>query len=171
MVETARLIIKPLNYEQLLKYLRVDNSLEQEFDLHDSARSLSPSLKEAFEQSFLPNVADQTKNYLFFTLWTVIDKEERRMVADLCFTGEPNSEGEIEIGYGTYENQRGKGYISEAVGGMVEWTKSQQGIKSIIASTEKTNIASSKVLQKNNFIRTEENELLYHWKLLLDRNG
>lgn len=61
MVETARLIIKPLNYEQLLKYLRVDNSLEQEFDLHDSARSLSPSLKEAFEQSFLPN-ADQTKN-------------------------------------------------------------------------------------------------------------
>ena len=104
MVETARLIIKPLNYEQLLKYLRLDNSLEQEFDLHDSARSLSPSLKEAFEQSFLPNVADQTKNYLFFTLWTVIDKEERRMVADLCFTGEPNSEGEIEIGYGTYEN-------------------------------------------------------------------
>lgn len=92
------------------------------------------------------------------------------MVADLCFTGEPNSEGEIEIGYGTYENQRGKGYISEAVGGMVEWTKSQQGIKSIIASTEKTNIASYKVLQKNNFIRTEENELLYHWKLQLDRN-
>jgi hypothetical protein len=28
------------------------------------------------------------------------------MVGDICFVGEPNTEGEVEIGYGTYENFR-----------------------------------------------------------------
>ncbi|RYD99003.1 MAG: N-acetyltransferase [Sphingobacteriales bacterium] len=168
MIETTRLIIKPLTYDQLVTYLRADNFLEREFDLHDSVRPISPELKEAFEQTFLPNVADPGKNYLYCTLWTVIDKKEKRMVADLCFAGEPNSQGEIEIGYGTYENQRNKGYITEAVGGMIKWAGRQQAVKVILASTDKANSASCKVLENNRFIRIDENEHLYHWKLVLN---
>ena len=105
MIETERLILKPLTYGQLKKYIRPDNSLETELKLNVTSRTISPELKEALEQTILPNVADTGKNYLFSTLWTVISKEENKMVGDLCFVGEPNTEGEVEIGYGTYEEE------------------------------------------------------------------
>jgi ribosomal-protein-alanine N-acetyltransferase len=68
MIETEQLILKPLTYEQLLKYIKCDNSLESELHLNATSRTISPELKEAFEQTILPSVADKTKNYLFSTL-------------------------------------------------------------------------------------------------------
>jgi [ribosomal protein S5]-alanine N-acetyltransferase len=167
MIETERLIIKPLNYDQLVKYIQCDNSLEEELNLNKTSRILSPELKEAFEQTILPNVADKTKNYLYATLWTAILKTENKMVGDLCIVGEPNAAGEIEIGYGTYTEFQGKGFMTEIVSGMIGWAKKQPNVKSIIASTEKTNTASFKVLEKNNFIKIGETETLLNWELKL----
>ena len=115
MIETERLILKPLTYEQLIKYTRLDNSLETELNLNPASRTISADLKEALEQTILPNVADSNKNYLFSTLWTIISKADNKMVGDLCFVGEPNAAGEIEIGYGTYEEFRKRGFMTEAV--------------------------------------------------------
>jgi RimJ/RimL family protein N-acetyltransferase len=87
------------------------------------------------------------------------------MVGDLCFVGEPDAKGEVEIGYGTYEEFRKMGYMTEAVGGMIKWAQKQADIRSIIASTGKTNIDSFSVLERNNFIKSGETETLYHWIL------
>ena len=165
MIETERIILRPLTYDQLVKYIKCDNSLEEELNLNETSRTISPELKEAFEQTILPNVADKTKDYLYSTLWTAISKDANKMVGDLCIVGEPNADGEIEIGYGTYEEFQGKGFMTAIVGGIIEWTKMQPIVKSITASTDKTNTASFKVLQKNNFIKIEETETLFRWKL------
>lgn len=167
MIETKRLVLKPLTYEQLVKYTKCDNSLEAELNLNETSRTISPELKEALEQTILPNVADNTKNYLYSTLWTAISKTENKMIGDLCIVGEPNVSGEIEIGYGTYDEFQGNGFMTEIVGGIIEWAKTQNIVKSIIASTDKTNTASFKVLQRNNFIKTGETETSYNWKLNL----
>ena len=87
------------------------------------------------------------------------------MVGDLCIVGEPNADGEIEIGYGTYDEFQNKGFMTEIVSGIIDWAKNQSTVKSIIASTDKTNIAFFKVLEKNNFIKIGETETLYNWKL------
>jgi len=165
MIETERLILRPLTYDQLVKYTKCDNSLEEELNLNETSRTISPELKEAFEQTILPNVADKNKDYLYSTLWTAVSKDANKMVGDLCIVGEPNADGEIEIGYGTYEEFQGKGFMTEIVGGIIEWTKMQSIVKSIAASTDKTNTASFKVLQKNNFIKIGETETLFKWKL------
>lgn len=165
MIETERLILKPLTYEQLIKYTKCDNSLGEELSLNETSRRISPELKEALEQTILPNVADKNKNYLYSTLWTAISKTENKMIGDLCIVGEPNSNGEIEIGYGTYEEFQNKGFMTEIVSGIITWTKTQAIVKSIIASTDKTNTASFKVLEKNNFIKIGETETLFNWKL------
>jgi len=167
MIETERLIIQPLTYGQLLKYIRADNSLEAELNLKETSRTISPELRDALEQTILPNVADISRNFLFSTLWTVILKYENKMVGDLCFVGEPNADGEVEIGYGTYEEFRKRGFMKEAVRGMIGWAENQPLVKSIIASTDKTNMASSQVLEKNKFIKTGETDELYNWKLEL----
>jgi len=165
MIETARLILKPLTCDQLVKYIKADNSLEIELNLKETSRTISPELKEAFEQTILPNVADTTKDYLYSTLWTAISKDANKMVGDICIVGEPNSDGEIEIGYGTYEEFQNQGFMTEAVGGMITWAKSQPKIFSIIASTEKENIGSFTILLKNNFLKIGETETLFNWKL------
>ncbi len=162
-----RLIIIPLTYNQLVKYVKCDGTLEKEFNLNPNSRIISDELKEALENTILPNVADTTKNYLFSTLWTAISIAENSMVGDLCIVGEPNKLGEIEIGYGTYEEYQGRGYMTEIVGGIIEWAKTQASVKSIIASTLKSNLASFKVLEKNKFIKIKENQLLSNWKLEL----
>ena len=167
MLETERLILKPLTYDQLIKYTKCDNSLEEELKLNETSRTISPELKEAFEQTILPNVADKTKNYLYSTLWTAISKTKNKMIGDLCIVGEPDDKGQIEIGYGTYEEFQGNGYMTEIVSGILRWAKEQDKVKSVIASTDKTNTASYKVLEKNNFIKIGETETLYNWKLFL----
>jgi [ribosomal protein S5]-alanine N-acetyltransferase len=167
MLETERLIIKPLTYSQLVKYTKCDNSLEEELSLNETSRTISPELKEAFEQTILPNVENHPNTYLFHTLWTAISKTENKMVGDLCIVGEPNAEGEIEIGYGTYDEFQNKGFMTETVAGMIEWIKTQPIVKSVIASTEKSNSASFKVLEKNNFIKIGETDTLFNWKLMM----
>lgn len=165
MIETERLILKPLTYEQLEKYIKCDNSLEIELGLNETSRTISSELKEAFEQTILPNVADKSKNYLYSTLWTAISKIDNKMIGDLCIVGEPNADGEIEIGYGTYEEFQNKGFMTEIVSGIIKWTKTQPFVKSIIASTDRTNKASFKVLEKNGFVKIDQTETLFNWKL------
>ena len=169
MLETERLILRPLTYEQLLKYLRVDNSLETELNLKENSRTISAELREALEQTILPNVADTNKNYLYNTLWTIISKSDRKMVGDLCIIGEPNNDGEIEIGYGIYEEFQNKGFMTEALGKIIKWAGEQPKVISIIASTNKDNAASFSVLKKNNFIKTGETETLFNWKLFVEK--
>jgi len=165
MLETKRLLLKPLTYDQLVKYIKADDSLEQELQLHSNARAVSEILKEKMALNILPKVGDATIDYLYVTLWTAINKKENWMVCDVCFKGEPNDEGEIEIGYGTHPQFQGKGYMKEAVGGMIEWAKKQPKVKTIFAQTLKDNIASFTILERNNFVKIGETETYFQWRL------
>ncbi len=165
MISSHRLILKPLTHGQLIKYIKNDNSLEAELKLNPTSKVISPELREALEETILPNVADAGKNHLYNTLWAIILKAESRMVGDICFVGEPDENGEIELGYGTYEAFRGNGYMKEAVACLLEWVKMQDRVKSVFAQTAKDNPASFAVLEKNNFVKVGEDETLFNWKL------
>lgn len=96
-IETERLMLIPLNLSQLEKYIQCDVSLETELGLNENSRTISEDLKEALEMVILPNVADESKNYLFSTIWTGILKQEKLMVGDLCFYGVPNESGKLKL--------------------------------------------------------------------------
>lgn len=164
-IETPRLVLKPLTYGQLVKYINADNSLETELKLKATSRIIPVELKKALEQVILPHVANTKSNYLFSTLWTMISKDENTMVGDLCFVGEPDPDGEVEIGYGTYEEFRDRGFMTEALSGMVKWAFKQPNVKSIFAATEKSNVASCSILKKNGFIKCWENDTMFNWRL------
>jgi ribosomal-protein-alanine N-acetyltransferase len=167
MITTTRLHILPLTEAQLLKYAACDGSLEQELGLHFVERTTSEELAEALRETIIPNVTDPKKNYLFNTLWTAYTIDTKVMVGDLCIVGEPNAEGVIEIGYGTYPQFQGKGYMSEIVSGIISWAKTQEAVKAIIANTSIDNTASLKVLQRNSFINIQIIEEQSLWKLII----
>jgi ribosomal-protein-alanine N-acetyltransferase len=169
MIQTQRLILIPLSYNQLIKYARCDNSLEQELNVRKSSRTISPELREAIDKTFLPKLASKNGNSFYSTLWTAILKSKNEMIGDLCIIDEPNEAGEIEIGYGTYDEFQRQGYMTEVVSGIIKWAAMQDCIRKIIASTEKVNIASARVLQKNNFIVKSETENDTKWALEINQ--
>lgn len=164
MIETERLILKPLTHDQLLKYIKDDHSLEKELNLDPTKKNISPTLQKALQETTLPNVHDKDKDYLYYTLWAIISKPDNKIIGDISFVGEPDQNGEIEIGYGTYEAFRGQGFMTEAVGRIVEWAKEQPKVKFIFATTTKDNIASYSILERNNFENIGEVDDMLSWK-------
>jgi [ribosomal protein S5]-alanine N-acetyltransferase len=166
MVETARLSIHPLRPAQLELYLQGNGRLEKLFNLRDTGRLVSGDIKEMVENETLPKLKRlEGNNYLFLTFWIVVEQSTKTIVAELGFKGVPNEKGEIEIGYGTIHSERGKGFMTEAVGGMIEWAKTQPEIHFILAETDKLNTASIKIMEKNNFLLTETKAKMLWWKI------
>ena len=163
-LETERLLIRPLSYNQLQEYTELNNCLEQSLGLNSFTRTLPNELKEALEQVILPQVA-ASDNFLYATLWTIIDKERKLMVGDLCFKGAPNEQGEVEIGYGTYDSFQGRGFMTEAIGAIAQWALKQPEVRAIIAETEINNISSHRTLSKNNFTVYKKVENMIWWRL------
>jgi [ribosomal protein S5]-alanine N-acetyltransferase len=164
-LQTPRLRIIPLSKEQLDNYSIPDYSLENSLNVNLISRIVPEFLANVITNKIMPHLNDTTKDPLYHTFWTIISKEENVMVADLCFKGEPNENGEIEIGYGTYPAFEGKGYMTEGVGAMIRWAFAQPNVQSVTAQTDPSNIASQKILEKNNFVqygRTVENIL---WRI------
>lgn len=166
-LETERLIIIPLFYDQLIKYLRNDNSLEEDLKISKSPRKIPANVKDFIENTLLFNASKKKSNFLYITFWTIISKVENKMVGDLCFKGEPNKAGEIEIGYGIYPQFQNKGYMTEAIGAMIKWASAQPKVKTILAETSPNNFASIKALERNNFTKYKEEDANIWWKLAL----
>jgi [ribosomal protein S5]-alanine N-acetyltransferase len=164
-LETPRLQIIPLSKEQLANYSTADFSLENSLNANNIPRVVPEHLKNVINNKIMPSLHDTTKDTLYYTFWTIIFKQENVMVADLCFKGEPNANGEIEIGYGTYPAFEGKGFMTEAVGEMIKWAFEQPNVQSVTAQTDPANIASQKILRKNNFVQYGQTEGNILWRI------
>jgi ribosomal-protein-alanine N-acetyltransferase len=165
-VETNRFEIIPLDYRQLRLYLQGNRKLEKELRISQTVRIVSKEIKDRAEYLILPQMKKAAGDaYLFYTFWIVIEKSSRNIVAELGFKGVPNNHNEIEIGYGTFFGYRRKGIMTEAVGGMIEWAKKRRDINFILAETHEINIASIKVVQKNNFQKFDKKENMLWWKI------
>ena len=113
----------------------------------------------------MPAAATAKDDLLYVTLWTIINKQNNTMVGDLCFKGAPNEAGEIEIGYGSYPDFCGNGFMTEAVGAIVKWAFQQRGVNTIIAETGDDNPGSHKILFKNNFEQYKQTGKMRWWRL------
>ncbi len=104
------------------------------------------------------------ENILFRTFWFIILKHERTIIGTIDFKNLPNESGEAEIGYGLSPDYGKKGYMTEAVNGFKEWAFQQPTVQSLLAETEKDNLASQSVLKRCNFQLTHCNETLW-WRV------
>ena len=158
MIETKRLVLKPLSYNELIKHVRSPNELARDLGLTPSTSLIEKEVQEAILDDLLPNLSDLEKDPLFYTMWIIIEKSIKSIIGGTCFHGEPDENGEVEIGYGTDSNYQNKGYMTEAISGVIQWVKDNKHAHTIKAETDKTNIASILVLEKNNFKLIEQND-------------
>ncbi|MEJ7740630.1 MAG: GNAT family N-acetyltransferase [Chitinophagaceae bacterium] len=165
MVETDRLKLIPLSYLQLKKYLKADSLLEDELGLNNTGRVVAEEVKDMVEFFTLPRMKQAKGNdYLFRTFWIAVEKKQLIIVAELGFKGEPDVNSEIEIGYGTMPDQQGKGYMTEAVSGLIRWAEQREDVHGILAETDKHNLASIRIVQKNGFEQFDQKKEMLWWR-------
>ena len=161
----TRLKIIPLTYHQLISYLSAEDKFEKKYGLTVNGRVVASEVKDMVERFTLPKMKLADHNdYLFYTFWLVIDQTNNTIVAELGFKGIPDDKGKVEIGYGTMPERQGKGYMSEAVAGMIEWVTGRADVKCVLAETDQNNHASIRVVQKNGFLQYDRKGEMLWWR-------
>jgi len=70
------------------------------------------------------------------------------VIGDARFKGNPNANGEVDIGYSIIEKEQKKGYGFETAKKLADWAFLQQDVKHIRASCLISNIASARIIEK-----------------------
>jgi RimJ/RimL family protein N-acetyltransferase len=162
MFRTARLIVRAPDIKEFELLLNDFGTLQRRWGLRVGLEHIDPFFRELFLPS-LERARAHPEHILWHTNWQIILTEENRIIGGCNFKGIPDGDGRVEIGYGLDPACRNKGYMGEAVGGLVAWALGQPGVSGVLAETEKGNIASEKVLSKNGFRFLRETEECLWW--------
>lgn len=88
-----------------------------------------------------------------FGVYLIVPHDHGLTIGSAGFYGPPDRDGQVTIGYGMVESDWGRGYGTEAVAGLVEVCRAHGGVTAVNADTDRGNIASQRVLEKNGFVR------------------
>lgn len=164
MIKTKRLILLPLEMDELLLLLQGVDQLEKYLKLTSSGEVLDESTKKAFQWLYHKGLQDEA-NYLWYTNWQMILETTKQAVGSVGFIGPPDEDQEVEVGYGTYEQHQNKGYMSEALEAMLKWALKQPGVQRVVAETTSENIASQRVLKKSGMKKIKETRKSIFWEI------
>ncbi len=94
-------------------------------------------------------IAADTDNFLFFTEFLIVLRENSRIIGSVDFKYVPK-DGQTEVGYGLNPDYTGHGYMTEALRAFLDFGKSL-GVKTALAETLPENVRSQNVLKRCGF--------------------
>lgn len=165
-INTDRLIISPLNKTHLELAISNFNEMESNLNLTVTNKNIGDREKYVYGLR-LQGLTKDPQNYMWYTTWIIISKAENRFMGHIMLKGYPNTNGEVTIGYWIQDEYKRKGYMYEALKGLIPWIFKNPDVKFIIADTLKSNLPSQKLLQKIGMIYDREDGELFWWKLSL----
>lgn len=97
-----------------------------------------------------------------------IERSSNVVIGSINLKGAPDSEGDVEIGWGVNEAYRGLGFATEAAAAVMHWAFQQPGVRSISATVPDDNDASKSVAGRLGLKRTAGTRRnLPLWKIAL----
>jgi [ribosomal protein S5]-alanine N-acetyltransferase len=94
--------------------------------------------------------------HLPWRIRVIAERSSRMVVGSINLKGPPSEVGDVEIGWGLFENARGKGYATEASAAVIKWALQQPGVRSISATIPDDNDRSQRLAKRLGLIRTSE---------------
>jgi RimJ/RimL family protein N-acetyltransferase len=168
-IRIGRLALFPLTDKQLRLYLADPELLERELGFPVSRSIISKPVRRAIGKKLTEMSEAAVADHLWYTYWLIVVDEGSAgsFGAGLAgFKGMPDSRGLVEIGYGIDQAYRNKGYVTEAVQALIEWAFDRQlELSAVTAQTEKSNIASGRVLEKVGMHVYSETDETLCWKI------
>ena len=169
-IETEEVLLVPLTLEQMENFNENPEKIAMDLGVQNSTLFNPDQLKKLNTNFLLPRLHQALPgDEVYCTRWLAISKNMNKVVADLIIKKLPDADGEIEIGYGVYPTYEGKGWMTKVVAAFLKWAQEQPRIKVVMAETSKKNISSIRVLQKNNFKLSRENDKFYYWRFVISR--
>ena len=156
-IETKRLVLFPYTGENLHLFNTDLPAFEREYGVSYQGEELDYLLK-GFLIKLEAEIAADRENYLFFTEFLIVLKENDRIIGSIDYKYVPEN-GVTEVGYGLNPAYEGHGYMTEALSAFLMFGQ-KNGIKKVRADTLPDNIKSQKVLLRCGF------EFLYEDKNL-----
>ncbi|WP_152655409.1 GNAT family N-acetyltransferase [Oceanobacillus sp. CFH 90083] len=145
-LETERLIIIPCTERTVTPSIREEYTCNPHIISHLNALKEDPSL-------------------LYWGVWLVKHQSDDKVVGDIGFKGKPDKNKTVEIGYGFLQSCRNKGYATEALSALINWTIHTSEVNKIRAETRLNNPASMRVLEKVSMQKVKHTESMLYWEL------
>jgi ribosomal-protein-alanine N-acetyltransferase len=165
-LSTEKLYIFPLDEHNLELSIKDFNELEQNLELTITDENISTREKNVYKIR-LEGVKNNPINYMWYTTWVIILKEENRIVGGIMIKGYPNENGEVIVGYAMQDCYKRRGYMLEALKSLTQWIFLNPNVKRIVAETVKSNIPSQELLKKIGMVLFKEDDEFFWWKLQL----
>jgi len=151
-IEAQRLQLVPLNFESNCSGSQ--QGIEKRMSLELAGMILNGQVDGEMKQAMrtsLENIIRDKKHDQWFIDWQsvlIILKKRNEIIGGFCFQRHPDENAAVQVGYMINSEYQGNGYMTEALQRGVLWIFERPDIKSVLAETSKSNIASQRVLQK-----------------------
>jgi ribosomal-protein-alanine N-acetyltransferase len=167
-IHTERLTLIALTAGQLGLYLADPQQLERELGFPISRPIVTDPVRRAIGMKLSKMAEAEERDHPWYTYWLIVVAVagEPFGAGMAGFKGCPDSDGEVEIGYGIDPDCRDRGYTTEAAQALIAWAFQDPRCVAVIApDTLKTNVASNRVLEKVGMrIYVETDEALF-WRI------
>jgi len=165
-IHTYRLRLIPLSMEQLQLCLTNRDRLAQELGLSLENLEIDQPVERAIRIKLSKMEGAASEAHGWFTYWLMVITAEQAGAGFVGFKGQPDEQGEVEIGYGIAPIYQNKGFTTEAVRGLIAWGfESPDCISVIAAETLRSNIPSHRVLTKVGMAIDKETAETPSWRL------
>ncbi|QVK19631.1 GNAT family N-acetyltransferase [Mycoplasmatota bacterium] len=163
-IYTNRLILVPLTYDMVVSLLNGEckaieklgfklNGKWPRKDTIDILEILERTMKKSYEPSG-------------YDVWMIVRSDNKVIIGDIGFKGEPNERGEIEIGYGIVSDERNKGFGFEATNALIKWALTQEDVKKVKADCLVKNFGSIRILEKIGMKEISRDDELIYWEIV-----
>lgn len=162
-IVTNRLTVMPMTYSMVSAILSGNLSELEKIGVHLDEKW---PLQDTYDiLNFVKEQMDKNDNISGFDVWMVVKNEDMTVIGDAGFKGEPNEEGEVEIGFGLIEEEHRKGYGYEVASALIKWASQQEQVKVIKADCLIGNMGSMKILEKCGMCEVRRDNELIYWEI------
>lgn len=163
-IETTRLILIPMTLEVTESLMAESNNEVEKLGIEldenwprEDTKDILPIILESLEESRTPSG---------FEAWMIVKKDNMQVIGDIGFHGKPDEKGEVEVGYGLVEKERGNGIGFESLQAIVKWVDTQTSVKVIKADCLIDNKPSIRILEKVGMKEINRDRNLIYWELV-----
>ncbi|MGK2860880.1 MAG: GNAT family N-acetyltransferase [Chitinophagaceae bacterium] len=156
-LKTDRLVLRPLKNqdEQEIYFLRSDPQVN-EYLVAPIAKNIDDAW--AFIQKIISGYLNNECTY-----WGITLKTDDKLIGTICIWNIDQAENKAEVGYVLRPAFQKKGLMQEALSKVIEYGFTVMKLQALDAVLHPDNINSARLLEKNGFVRAQQegNEVFY----------
>ncbi len=160
-LSSKRVDITPLNLEEMKIFIKSRGEYERHANLKVTGVEVDElyceEIKELMERE--PGAwTSKNKEYIFHTLWLVIDKTIQTIIGQFYINGRPDENGDVEIFFSIETPFRQKGYATEVMLEILKWGYKTKLFRKVLIEADEHNKAAMASLNKLGFKKIPEDE-------------